>query len=90
MEDTPSSFLDKKLDLSECEATENEEMTKIKDTVTLASDLIEAICDLDDPAFNNINLKSCTENMPIAYDLNVHSDGVGRAVKLALKAGALK
>jgi len=58
--------------------------------MSLANEFIEAICDLDDPSFNNISIKVASADLPISTDTDIHSEGLGRAVKLALKAGALK
>jgi len=85
LEDAPAEFLEKKLDLSTCE-----EPAEVKSQMSLVNEIIEAICDLDDPAFNNICVKAATINLPISVDVDLHSESLGRGIKLALKAGALK
>jgi len=85
LEDAPDSFLEKKLDLSACE-----EPAEVKSQMSLVNEVIEAICDLDDPKFNHVSVKVVSTNLPISVDVDLHSEGLGRGIKLALKAGALK
>jgi len=85
MEDAPDSFLNKKMDLSECE-----EPAEVKNQMSLVNDIIEVICDLEDPAFNNICFKEAYVNFPISSDCDIHSESIGTGIKLAMKAGLLK
>ena len=85
MEDAPDSFLNKKMDLSECE-----EPAEVKNQMSLVNDIIEVICDLEDPAFNNICFKVAYADLPFSTDLDLHSASIGTGIKLALKAGLLK
>jgi len=85
MEDAPDSFFNKKLDLSACE-----EKGETKKQISMANEMIEAICDLDDPAFNNISIKQAFVNFPFSIDVDLHSESIGHGLKLAFKAGLLK
>ena len=85
MEEAPDSFLNKKLDLSECE-----EPADVKEQMSMANEIIEAVCDLEDPAFNNICFKVAYADLPFSTDLDLHSASIGTGIKLALKAGLLK
>lgn len=79
-EETPDAFWNKKLDLSGCE-----EPAEVKKEATVINDIIEAICDLEDPAFNNISIKSASADLPISTDIDIHSESIGSGIKLALK-----
>jgi hypothetical protein len=57
LEDSPESFLAKKLDLSGCDKEGNEETAG---QIGLANELVEAVCDLDCDEFNNICIKVAT------------------------------
>jgi len=80
-EETPDAFLNRKLDLSKSEC----DYVKFKKQATLLNELIEAICDLEDPAFNNISIKAASADLPISTDVNIHSESIGSGIKIALK-----
>jgi hypothetical protein len=58
--------------------------------MSLVNELIETICDLDDPAFNNICLKLVSADLPFSTDIDIHSESLGSGIKLALKVGLQK
>jgi hypothetical protein len=86
LEEAPESFMNKKLDLTGCEEVNAE----VAGQMSLVNEIIEALCDLDSPEFNHISLKASYCQFPISSDIEIQSEGIGQAAKLALKAGALK
>ena len=87
LEDTPESFMGKKLDLTGCTECYDPE---VAGQMSLINEIIEALCDLDSPEFNHISVKASYCQLPISSDIEIQSEGIGQAAKLALKAGALK
>ena len=51
----------------------------------MLNEIIEAICDLDDPKFNNINFKVASTNLPMSFDADLYSKSLGKGIKLLLK-----
>jgi len=80
MEEAPSEYLNKKMDLSSCDTQE-----KHKNSMNIVNDLIELVCDFEDPKFNNICIKVSSTNVPVSVDIDLKSDGLGSGIKLALK-----
>jgi len=54
-----------------------------------ANEIIESICDLDTPEFNNISVKVSCAEVPVSVDVNIGTESLGHGIKLALKAGLL-
>jgi len=85
LEDAPDSFLEKKLDLSECEEPES-----LKANFSFVNEIVDLICDLDGPAFNSICIKASSNSIPVSTEINLHSGGLGQGVKLFLKSTLVK
>lgn len=51
----------------------------------LMDEVIEAVCDLDDPKFNNVSIKVAATNLPISFDADLYSKSLGKGIKLMLK-----
>jgi len=49
----------------------------LKDDLKLIGELVEAICDLDDPKFNNICIKVASTNLPMSFDADLYSKSLG-------------
>lgn len=84
LEEGPDSFINKKLDLSECESP-----ATVRDQMNFVIEMIESVCDLDDPAFNSISVKASCAEVPVSLDVNVETESLGHGIKLAMKAGLL-
>ena len=73
----------------DCDDDDN--LKDIKAEFALYNGIIESICNLDKDSYNNnVSIKCSSADFPIGFDLDCHSEGLGRVIKLFMKEAMLK